>query len=103
MKRTFQFAISILLATLIASCTSKDDPGRLEGTWKLTGIMPMTVIYRDGEEESMGMISPVSYEHEGNDVLVTYKDGMAKGTTIRITFTGANSANTGFGKLTRIK
>jgi hypothetical protein len=66
----------------------------------MSGI-PMSIIYRDNEEEAMGMISEVEYEHQGNDVLVTYKSGMAKGTKVRITMTGPNSAKTAFGKLTR--
>ncbi len=64
----------------------------------------MTVTYRDGEEEAMGMISKVTYEHEGNDVLVTYESGMYKGTTIRVTLKDDNTASiASIGKLTRIK
>ncbi|WP_275099904.1 hypothetical protein [Sedimenticola hydrogenitrophicus] len=69
----------------------------------MSGLIPLTVTYRDGEEESMGLISKVTYTHEGNDVLVTYVDGLAKGTTMRVSITGPNTAVTGMGKLTRIK
>lgn len=51
----------------------------------------------------MGLISKVTYKQEGDDVLVTYIDGLAKGTTMRITITGPNTAVTGMGKLTRVK
>jgi len=86
---------------LITACS--DGPGPLEGTWQMSGLVPVTVIYRDGQEETMGIISNVKYEHEGNDVLITYLDGMAEGTTVRVSMTGPDSANLGFGKLTRVK
>ncbi len=91
----------LLTFTFISACS--EGPGPLEGTWKMSGLMPLTVIYRDGEEESMGLISKVTYKHEGNDILVTYVDGLAKGTTMRVTITGSNTAVTGMGKLIRIK
>jgi hypothetical protein len=91
----------LLTFTLLSACS--EGPGPLEGTWKMSGLMPLTVTYRDNEEESMGLISKVSYKHEGNDILVTYVDGLAKDTTMRITITGPNTAITGMGKLTRIK
>jgi len=60
-------------------------------------------IIRDSEEEALGIISKVNYEHDGNDVLVTYTSGFAKGTTLRITMTGQNTAKTPLGTLTRVK
>jgi hypothetical protein len=87
-----------LLTFFLQACS--EGAGPLEGKWKMSGI-PMTVIYRDNEEEAMGGISEVEYEHQGNDVLITYKSGMAEGTKVRITMTGTNSAKTAFGKLTR--
>lgn len=91
----------LLVVTLLAACT--EGPGRLEGTWKMQGLIPLTVTYRDDEEESMGLINKVTYKSEGNDVLVTYVDGFAKGTTMRITIISKTSANTAFGRLTRIR
>lgn len=68
----------------------------------MIGLMPMTVQFRSGETESLGMIEKVSYEVKDNDVLVTYKDGMVKGMTIRYTITGQNTAQTELGLLQRI-
>ena len=96
----FKFGFIALFIFLIG-CS--DGPGPLEGTWKMVGLIPVTVVFRDNEEESMGLISEVSYKQEGNDILVTYLNGMAKGTTMRVTMTGKNTAVTGMGKLIRIK
>ncbi len=69
----------------------------------MNGLVSVTVIFRDDEEESMGLISKVTYEHKGNDVFVTYVDGLAKGTKMRVTMKSKNTAMTGMGKLTRVK
>ena len=69
----------------------------------MSGPMPMTITFRNGETEAMGMIEKVSYKAEGNDVLVTYLDGLAKGTTIRYTITGKDSARMGPATLRRIR
>ena len=49
------------------------------------------------------MIEKVSYEVKGNDVIVTYKDGLAKGTAMRYTVTGPNTLRTELGSLQRVK
>jgi len=49
------------------------------------------------------MIEKVSYKVEGQDVLVTYLDGMAKGTTIRYTVINSGSARTALGSLRRVQ
>ncbi len=36
---------------------------------------------------------------EDNDILVTYVDGLAKGTTMRVTITGPNTAVYRYGKV----
>ena len=69
----------------------------------MSGVMPMTIQFRNGETEAMGMIEKVSYKVSGNDVLITYEAGIAKGTTIRYTITGPNTAKTELGSLQRIK
>lgn len=97
----FKYILLLLSILFLGGCS--EGPGELEGTWKMSDLVPLTVTYRDGEEETMGIISKVSYEHIGSDVLVTYIDGMAKGTTMRITITGPNTAKSGLGKMTRIK
>jgi hypothetical protein len=96
--------LASLALPLLFGCTA-EDPGTLEGTWSMAvnGFPPMTVTYRDGEEESLGIISKVKYKHDGNDVLVTYITGLAAGTTLRFTVTGKNTAKTHLGILTKIK
>jgi len=69
----------------------------------MVGEVPMTVTFRKGETEAMGMIEKVSYKTEGGDVLVTYLDGMAKGTTMRYTMTSPDSARTELGVLQRVR
>jgi hypothetical protein len=101
-KGIIRFFFAISLAALLAACGG-GSPGPLEGTWQMTGAVPMTVTFRKGETEAMGMIEKVSYKTEGNDVLVTYLDGLAKGTTMRYTMTGQDSARTEFGVLQRIR
>jgi hypothetical protein len=100
MIRLRNLALSVVLV-LLSACSS--GPGPLEGTWQMDGLVPMTVTYRDGEEEALGMISRVSYKQEGQDVLVTYLDGMAEGNTLRITMTGPDSARTEMGTLRRVR
>lgn len=98
LKQIFTMA---LLLVVLASCSN--SPGPLEGTWQMSGLIPMTVTFRSGETEALGIIEKVSYEVVGSDVLVTYEDGMMKGTTMRYTITGPNSARTELGELTRVK
>ena len=45
--------------------------------------MPMKVTFRDGETETEGLIEKVGYADQGDGVLVTYKDGMMKGSSVR--------------------
>jgi len=63
----------------------------------------MTIQFRNGETEAMGMIEKVSYDARGNDVIVTYEDGLMKGTAMRYTVTGLNTLRTELGTLQRIK
>jgi hypothetical protein len=67
----------------------------------MDGPMPMKVVFRAGETEAMGIIEKVSYKTEGNDVLVTYEDGMAKGTIMRYTVVDPNTVRTEMGTLHR--
>ncbi len=50
---------------MLVGC-SGNDPGPLGGTWKMAGPIPLTVTFRYGETESLGMIDKVSYKKEGN-------------------------------------
>jgi len=64
---------------------------------------PSIAVFRPWETEAMGMIEKVSYETEGNDVLVTYEDGLAKGTTMRYTVVDQNTVRTDLGTLHRVQ
>lgn len=99
--KLFKYTFVLACALVLSACSK--GPGKLEGTWEMTGLIPITVIYRDGEEESMGIISKVSYKHEGNDVIVHYLSGMAEGNNIRVTMTGPDTATTSLGTLVRAK
>jgi hypothetical protein len=76
-------AIFITLLLTLAACSA--GPGALEGKWKQDGDMALTIEFRAGESESMGLIEKVEYEARGEDVLVRYVDGIAKGTAMRFT------------------
>lgn len=52
----------------------------------------MTIAFRSGETEAMGVIEQVSYVTEGNVVKVTYEDGMMKGSSIAFTIIDKNTA-----------
>ena len=99
--RHLLFAIALLTCGLLTACSK--GPGSLEGTWQMQGLVPMTVTYRDGEEEAMGIISKVTYKHDGNDVLVTYTSGMAEGNTIRLTKVDENTFTSELGTLKRAR
>lgn len=75
-------AIAVGIAVFLTSC-GNSSPGPLGGTWQATGIMPMTVTFRNGETETMGVIEKVDYKVEAQSVIVTYKDGLMKGTAVR--------------------
>lgn len=81
---------ALLLATALVGCNR--SPGALEGTWKADGLVPMTITFRPGETEAMGVIEKVDYATNGNVVKVTYKDGMMKGSTIAFTIVDQNTA-----------
>lgn len=68
----------------------------------MAGPIPMKTTFRSGETETWGVIEKVSYKTVGNDVLVTYEDGIAKGTTLRYTMTGPNTISTELGNLRRV-
>lgn len=102
MLKIIRTVVISLLLIILSACTG-DDPGPLKGKWLMGGAMPILVQFRSGETESLGFIEKVSYEVRGNDVLVTSKDGIAKGMTFRYTITGQNTAQTELGPLQRIE
>ena len=99
--RHLLLGLALLICIFLTACSK--GPGALEGTWQMHGPVPMTVTYRDGEEEAMGIISQVSYKHEGDDVLVTYTSGMAEGNTIRFTKVDENTFTSELGTLKRAR
>jgi hypothetical protein len=52
----------------------------------------MKVSFRSGETETMGLIEKVGYTVEGQSVLVNYKDGPMKGTSVRFELVGNGTA-----------
>jgi hypothetical protein len=93
-------AAAVLLAVLFAGCT--DSPGQLEGTWKADTI-PMTITFRPGETETLGIIERVNYATNGNVVKVTYKDGLMKGSSINYVMQDQNTATNQMYTLRRIR
>ncbi len=51
----------------------------------------------------MGIIEKVSYEVKGSSVIVTYENGLMKGSAVRFTMTGPNTVHSELGSLHRIK
>lgn len=95
--------LALVLSIVLLSCT-QDDPGPLRGTWRMNlGLFPMTVQFRSGETEMLGVIDKVSYEQRGSDVIVHVESGHLKGSAMRYTITGPNSARSELGNLQRIK
>jgi len=99
MVSLFRIAV-LVLALAVAACSS--GPGPLEGKWQLVGDMPMTIEFRDGESESMGLIEAVEYEARDSDVLVRYKEGLAKGTAMRFTIVDNDTIRSELGTFRRI-
>ena len=76
-------AVFPLSLFLTVSACSRSDPGPLAGTWRLEGVVPVTVRFGPGETETMGLIERVSYGIDGNQVIVRYTSGPMKGTAAR--------------------
>lgn len=91
-----------ILSLLLVACAG-ENPGPLEGTWAVTVPFPVTVTFRSGETEAMGITKKVSYEVRGDDVLVTYEEGATKGTTFRYTVIDANTIRSDSGTFRRVR
>jgi hypothetical protein len=91
-----------LLMLVLAACTN-DSPGPLEGTWTVTEPFPVTVTFRPGEMEAMGVTKKVSYRTDGNEVLVTYQEGATKGSTFRYEVIDANTIRSESGTFRRTR
>lgn len=91
------------IATLVLVACSTEDPGPLEGTWTVAEPFPVTVTFRSGEMEAMGATKKVSYRTRGEEVLVTYKEGSAKGSTFRYTIVDADTVRSDSGTFHRVR
>lgn len=98
--KTRYIALTAMLL-FIAGCGG--SPGQLEGTWRADGLVPMTIIFRTGETESMGVIEHVDYKAVGNVVEVTYKDGLMKGSSIKFVLPNRNTAQNSMFTLRRVQ
>lgn len=92
----------IVTAVMLAAC-SKNNPGPLEGTWRMADPIPLTITFRKGEAESLGMIDKVEYRRDGNDVIVTWKTGFTAGTAMRYTFVSNDVVHTELGTIRRVR
>ena len=102
MSSIFRGLLLSAVALVLVACTG-ESPGPLEGTWVVTDPFPVTVTFRPGEVEAMGMIKKVSYKIDGDEVLVTYEEGAAKGTSFRYTVIDANTIRSDSGTFHRVR
>ncbi len=102
MSSIYRGILLIALALILAACTG-ENPGPLEGTWEVTEPFPVTVAFRPGEVEAMGTVKKVSYKIQGDEVLVTYKEGATKGTSFRYTVIDADTIRSSSGTFHRIR
>jgi hypothetical protein len=63
----------------------------------------MTIAFRPGETEAMGVIEHVDYATRGNTVQVTYRDGLMKGSSMKFIIVDRNTAATSMYTLRRIQ
>ena len=92
----------LIAVTLIVVACSRERPGPLEGTWVVTEPFPVTVTFRSGEMEVMGVTKKVSYEIDGYEVLVTYEQGATKGRVFTYTVIDANTIRSDAGTFHRV-
>jgi len=83
--------VALILAMALVAC-GDSSPGPLAGTWQTTGFMAMKTSFRDGETETMGIIEKVGYKVDGQSVIVTYKDGLMKGSAMRFILVNPTTA-----------
>lgn len=80
-----------LVAALLSAC-GDSSPGPLTGTWQATSIVPMKATFRDSNTESLGVVEKVGYKIDGKTVIVTYKDGLMKRTSVRFAMVNSTTA-----------
>jgi hypothetical protein len=92
-----------ILALFVFLTACGQSPGVIAGTWRSTGVVPMTIQFRTGEYEMMGMVVKAKYEIHGNDILVTDADGPMKGVAIHYTLVDQNTMHSAVGDLVRVQ
>ena len=92
-----------MLALFVCLTACGQSPGVIAGTWRSTGAVPMTIQFRTGEYEMMGMVVKAKYEIHGNDILVTDADGPMKGVAIHYTLVNQNKLHSAFVDLVRMQ
>lgn len=102
MYKLFKTITLLFLIALGVTACGK-SPGPLEGVWQASGVVPMKVVFRTGETETMGMIEHVEYKVEGNSVTVTYTDGLMKGTAMRYLMVDRDTAQNSMMTLKRVR
>ena len=94
-------SLGVVALTLVACSGSGERPGAIEGTWKAREPFPVTVTFRPGEMEAMGSTKKVTYQKQGDVVLVTYKEGAQTGRTFRYTVIDDNTLRSDSGTFHR--
>lgn len=105
LRKQFLVLMLVFAVAVFSGCT-RNSPGPIEGTWELTelaGIMRVTMTFRPGEAESLGIIDKVTYRSEGRDVIVTYETGLSKGSAMRVTVVDENTIRTDLGTFRRVR
>lgn len=95
--------IAISFTSLLLGCAKVDsgNPGELAGKWRLDGLISIPMEFKQGEVKALDITEKATYEIKGRDIFVTYQSGVAKGTVVKYTITGDNSAVTELGTLKR--
>lgn len=91
-------------AVALVGC-AKSDPGPIAGTWRVEGAVAMTISYRPGETEALGLIEKVSYEvaGQGNEVIVKTESGPMAGVAMRIRVLGPDTLQSQLGVMRRVR
>ncbi|EUJ09653.1 hypothetical protein Meth11DRAFT_0452 [Methylophilaceae bacterium 11] len=99
------FFTTFYCIALLIGCANNtlDNPGELAGKWRLDGLISIPMEFKQGEVTALDITEKVTYEAKGRDILVTYKTGVAKGTVVKYTITGDDSAVTELGTLKRVQ
>lgn len=85
----FRIIPALAVTLVLTACNSA--PGPLEGSWQATGGIPLQATFRAGEMETMGIVEKVSYKVDGQIIMVTMEDGMAKGTSVKYVITSPDT------------